>query len=133
MEGEDHRLVGRKQLIEILILQTMGMLGLRLQHHQIHHVDDTDANIRDVFAQESHGGQRLKSWHVAGTGHDHVGIADIVAGPSPNARTSGAVTNGRINVEPLPLRLFAGDDQIDVVAAAQTMIRHRQQAVCVGR
>ena len=28
---------------------------------------------------------------------------------------------------------FAGDDQIDVVAAAQTVIRHRQQAVCVGR
>ena len=43
------------------------------------------------------------------------------------------MANGRINVEPLPLRLFSGDDQIDVVTAAQTMIRDRQQAVCVGR
>ena len=37
----------------------------------------------------------------------------------------------RINIEPLPLRLLSGDDQIDVVAAAQTMVCHRQQAVCV--
>src|ERR1700733_11776363 len=29
MEGEDHRLVCREQLIEILILPTMGVLGLR--------------------------------------------------------------------------------------------------------
>ena len=28
MEGEDHRLVRREQLVEILIFQTMGMLGL---------------------------------------------------------------------------------------------------------
>ena len=43
------------------------------------------------------------------------------------------MANGRIDVEPLPFRLLAGDDQVDVVAAAQAMIRHRQEAVCVGR
>ena len=86
----------------------MGMLGLRLQYHQFNHVYDTDANIRNIRAQEGHGSERFKGRHIAGTGHDHVGITDIVAGPSPNTRADGAVVNGRINVEPLPLRLFAG-------------------------
>ena len=133
VEGEDHRLVRREQFVEILIFQTMGMLGLRLQHHQIHHVDDADADVRNIGAQEGHGGERLEGRHIAGTGHDHVGIAAIVAGPSPDSRAGGAMANGGFDVEPLPLRLFAGDDQIDVVAAAQAMIRHRQQAVRVGR
>jgi hypothetical protein len=43
------------------------------------------------------------------------------------------VADGRIDVEPLLLQLFAGDDQVDVVAAAQTVIRYRQEAVCIGR
>src|SRR3977135_2555074 len=64
-------------------------------------------------AQEGHGSKRLKGRHIAGTGHDHVGITDIVAGPSPNTRADGAVVNGRINVEPLPLRLFAGAGTLD--------------------
>src|SRR5580700_3198982 len=43
------------------------------------------------------------------------------------------MANGRINVEPLPLRMFAGNDYVDVVSAAQTVIRYRQEAVCIGR
>ena len=39
----------------------------------------------------------------------------------------------RIHVEPLRRRLLAGDHDVDVVAAAQTMVRHRQQRVGVRR
>src|ERR1700733_9598211 len=59
MESEDHRRVGREKPIEILIPETMGMLGSRLQHHQIHHVDDADANIRGIPAKKGHGSERL--------------------------------------------------------------------------
>jgi len=86
------------------------MLGLRLQYHQIHHVDDTDAYVRNVRAQKGHSSERLKGRHIAGTGHDYIRIAKIVAGPLLNTRACGAMANGRINVEPLPLRLFASDD-----------------------
>ena len=79
------------------------------------------------------GGERLQRRHIAGAGHDHIGIAVIVAGPLPDARAGGAMANRGIDVEPLPLRLLAGDDQVDVVAAAQAVIRHRQQAIGVGR
>ena len=133
VKGEDHRLVGREQLVKVPIFQTVRMLGLRLQHHQVDHVDDTDADVRNVLAQEGHGGERLEGRHIAGAGHDHIGVTRIVAGPLPDARAGGAVANGRIDVEPLPLRLLAGNDQVDVVAAAQTVIRDRQQAVGVGR
>ena len=60
MEGEDHRLVYREQFVKLPIFQTMGMLGLRLQDHQIRHVYDTDADVRDIRAQEGHGSERLK-------------------------------------------------------------------------
>jgi hypothetical protein len=36
------------------------MLGLRLQYHQIHYVDDPDADVGDIRAQEGHGSERLK-------------------------------------------------------------------------
>src|SRR3984893_13495754 len=54
MKSEDHRLVCREQFVKILIFQTMGMFGLRLQYHQIHHVDDADADVGDIRAQEGH-------------------------------------------------------------------------------
>ena len=41
--------------------------------------------------------------------------------------------DGRGHVEPLRRRLLAGDDHVDVVAAAQTVVRHREQRVRVGR
>src|SRR3984893_15570744 len=94
MEGEDHPLVCREQFVKISIFQTMGMLGLRLQYHQIHHVDDTDADVGDIRAQKGHASERLEGRHVAGTGHDHVWITDIITGPSPNTRTDGAMANG---------------------------------------
>jgi hypothetical protein len=59
MESEDHRLVGREQIVEVLVLHPVRVLRRRLQHHQIHHVDDAEANIRNIFAQQGHGGHRL--------------------------------------------------------------------------
>src|ERR1700733_12653029 len=60
MEGEDHRSVGREQLVEILVLQAMGMLRLRLKHHQIDHVDDADPDIGDVLPQQRYGSHRFQ-------------------------------------------------------------------------
>ena len=41
--------------------------------------------------------------------------------------------DGRLHVEPLQLRLLVDDDQVDVVAAAEAMVGHREQAVGVRR
>ncbi len=42
VEGEDHMLVLGEKCVEDLIAQTVRMLALRLQFHQINDVDDTD-------------------------------------------------------------------------------------------
>ena len=44
-----------------------------------------------------------------------------------------AVRDGLLHRQPLRRRLFAGDDDVDVVAAAQAVIGHAQQAVGVRR
>ena len=41
--------------------------------------------------------------------------------------------DGSVHVEPLRRGLFAGDDHIDVIAAAQAVIGHGEQCVGVGR
>jgi hypothetical protein len=57
----------------------------------------------------------------------------IVAGPLPNADAFRAMDDGRVHGEPLRKRVFAGDHDVDVIAASQAMIEDRQQAVRIGR
>ena len=71
---------------------------------------------------------------VARARHDHVRLAAlVVAGPVPDADALGAMLDRRIHVEKLQMRLLVGDDDVDVVGAAQAMIGDAQQAVGVGR
>ena len=48
----------------------------------------------------------------------------IVAGRAMPLRCS--------DIEPLQLRLFVDDDQVDVVTASETVVGHRQETVRVG-
>src|ERR1039457_1073303 len=71
---------------------------------------------------------------VATAGHDHVGRnALVVAGPLPDANALGAVLDGGVHRQPLRRRVFACDHDVDVMAAAQAVVHHRQQAVRVRR
>ena len=137
MEGKNHRAVGGEQGVEIPVVQAMRVFGLRLQDHQVDHVDDTDADAGHIVAQQHYRCQRLQRGHVAGTRHHHIGrlVAGGVfgTGPVPHAGAGRAVAHGSVHVQPLPRRLLASHDDIDIVAAAQAMVGHRQQAVGVGR
>ncbi len=79
------------------------------------------------------GGQGFHGGHVAAAGHHHFGTAFVVRGPLPDAQPGGAMRDGLVHGEPLRRRLLAGDDQVDVVAAAQAVVGHREQGVGVGR
>ena len=116
------------------IAQPVRVLGLRLQLHQVDDVDHADLQLRQVLAQNGDGGQRLQRGHVAAAGHDDVRRAAlVVAGPLPDADALGAVLDGGVHRQPLRRRVFAGDHDVDVVAAAQAVIHHRQQAVGIRR
>ena len=132
--GEDDRLVCGEQGVEVAVAQAVGMLGAGLEGHQVHDVDDADLEFGDVLAQHFDRGQRFERGDIAGAGHHHVGLAaGIVAGPRPDAEAGGAVLDGGVHVQPLRRGLFAGDDDIDVVAAAQAMVGDGEQGVGVRR
>ena len=64
----------------------------------------------------------------------NVGFAGlVVARPVPDANTGGAVLDRLVDVQPLRLRLFAGDDDVDEVARAQAPIGNIEQRVGVRR
>ena len=134
MEGEDHRLVLREQLVEIDVAQPVGMLGPRLQLHQIDDIHHPDLQARQMLPHNGHRGKSLQRRHIATTRHDHVRRHPLViAGPLPDADSLAAVLDRGIHRQPLRRRVFAGDDYVDVVAAAQAMVHHTQQTVGIRR
>ena len=110
-----------------------GCSAGRLQPHQVDHVDHPHLQVGQVLAQQVGGGEDLQRGHVAGAGEHHVGVAVVVAGPVPDAQAAGAVQDGVVHVQPGRRGLLAGDDDVDVVAAAQAVVGDRQQGVGVRR
>src|SRR5882757_4361465 len=74
VEGEDHRLVGGEERIEVFVGDSMRMFNLRLQGHQVDHVDHADSNVRNLLAEDGDGGKSLERRHIAAAGHYHIGI-----------------------------------------------------------
>src|SRR6266699_2266277 len=52
VEGEDHWFVAREQRVEIPVLQSVRMLRLWLQSHEVDHVHKTNTDVGNVFSQE---------------------------------------------------------------------------------
>ena len=116
------------------VAQAVRMFALRLELHQVDHVDHADLQVREMLPQQIDGGQGFQRRHIAAAGHDDIRLAAlVVAGPVPDADAGGAMLDGGVHVEPLRRGLFAGDDDVDVVAAAQAVVGHREQRVGIGR
>ena len=77
----------REQRIEVLVGQAVRMLAGRLQLHQVDDVDHADLQLRQVLAQQLDRRQHFQRRHVAGGGHDHVGLAAVRrCWPTPRCR-----------------------------------------------
>src|SRR4029450_8509798 len=101
----------------------MGMLALRLQLHEIHDVDNTYLQVRRVAAEKVDGSQGLQCRHVSAAHHDKLGLLPtVLAAPLPDSKPGSAVLDRLIHRQPLWGWLFAGDDDIDIVSAAQTVV-----------
>ena len=85
------------------------------------------------MAEDGNGGEGFERRDVAGAGHHDVRLgAAVVAGPFPDADAFGAVLDGGVHGKPLRGGMFAGDDDVDVMPAAQAVVHHREEAVGVG-
>src|SRR5258705_9275799 len=134
MERENDRLIRGKQRVELFVGKTVRVLALRLKSHQIHSVDDANLQIGKALAQDVDSGKGLERRNVSGTGHYDIGFSSLIrAGPVPDTNSLCTMVAGRLHVEILQRRLFPRNDYIDVVAAAQAVISHREQRVGIGR
>ncbi len=85
-------------------------------------------------SEDGDGGQGFEGGDVAGAGHDDIRFAAaIIAGPFPDADARGAMGGGGVHVEPLRGGMFSGDDDVDVMAAAEAVVHDGEEAVGVGR
>ena len=84
--------------------------------------------------QDRDGGKRLECRHVPGGGHDEIGLQCVViARPIPDSDPRRTMPDRGVHVEPLRCRVLARDDNVDVVAAAEAVVHHAQEAIRVGR
>src|ERR1051326_8162181 len=132
--SKDDWFVFGEERVKIRVTQPMRMFAARLESHNIDDVDDTHLQVRKALSQHLDRGECFERWNITGASHDNVWfIAVIVAGPGPDAESGGAMFDGRIHVEPLRRRLFAGDNHVHIMAAAQAVIGDRKERIRIGR
>jgi len=114
-------------------LNPCGCSLLRLQLHEVDDIDDPDFQVGQVLAHNGDGGERFQRGTSPQQAHDHVGRAAlVVAGPRPDADASVQCLTRRPSSATAE-RVFTRDHDVDVMAAAQAVVHHRQQAIRVGR
>ena len=108
------------------------MLAFGLELHQVDDIDHSHLELRQVLPDEVGGRQRLERRDIARAGHHDVRFSGIVAGPIPDPDAARAVHDRIVHRQVVERPLLARHDDIDVLAAAQTVIGDRKQAVRVG-
>jgi hypothetical protein len=118
------------------------MLLPGLQRHQVDHVDHAHTQIGRELAQQATAA-RVSS--VGTSPQQAMTTSGSLAWSTPASPPfcqsllahsqmpmPGAVLDRRVHRQPLRRRLLAGDDDVDVVAAAQAVVGHRQQVLASG-
>ena len=114
------------------------MLLWRGEGEEFHHIQQPHLEAGDLAVEDLHRRQGLPGGHVAGAGHHHIGIVGllalvVVAGPAPQANALGHVPPGLLQVQILQMALLIRHDDVAHICFRQGHLRHRQQAVGIGR
>lgn len=125
VESEDDGLVGRKQIIEVDIAQTVRVLAFRLQAHQVDDINHANPEVGQMLAHDRNSCQRFQRRHVTAAGHHDVRLCLlVVACPLPDTDALGAMFDRFVHGQPLRRWVFSRDHDIDVVAAAKAVVNH---------
>ncbi len=133
VEVEDDGLVRCEQGIEIGVFQAMWMLTDGLQPKQIDDIDKSDFDVGKGLPQKRRRRKSLLCGDIAGRRHHDVRFTVlVVTGPGPYAEPFRAVLDGGVHIQILQVHLLVRNDDIDVVAASEAVVRDREQTVGVG-
>ena len=87
-----------------------------------------------MLSEESRGCKRFLGHDITARCHDKIGLlAFVIGSPRPDAEAFRAVRDGVLHAEILQVQLLVGDDGVDVVGGAETVVHNRQQAISVRR
>src|SRR5208283_1283049 len=99
------------------------MLRTRLKLKEIHHVHESDLQVRKIVSQQGSSGQSFQRRDIAGCGNHHVWFYSlVVARPVPNPDPFRTMSDRRFRVQILEVELLIRNDYVDVVPAPKTMI-----------
>ncbi len=130
MESEEDGLIFGEQEVIVLVRQAVGVLAVRLQAHQVHHVHHPDLQIGEVVAEDGDGGQGLQGGGLPAAGQDDVRLSTlVVGGPLPDADALGAVLHRLLHGQPLGPGMLGGHQDVDIVPAGDAVVEAGEQAV----
>ena len=132
VEGEEDGLVLGKEHVILGVGQAVGVLGVGLEAHQVHHVDDPNLQIGEMVTEDGDRGQGLQRGGVTAAGQYHVRFLPLViGGPLPDADALGAVLHRLLHGQPLRAGMLGGDQHIHIVPAGNAVVEAGEQAVGV--
>ena len=132
--GEDDGLILGEQAVVLLVGQAVGMLGVRLELHQVHHIHHAELQLRQLTAQDADGGERFERGRIAAAGHDDIRLLPLVVrGPAPDADALRAVLDRLLHRQPLGARVLARHNDVHIVAALDAVVKAGEQAVGIRR
>jgi len=123
VEVEDARFVVCEEGFEFDVAEAVGVVGLWDQLEQVDNVDESDFEVGQCFAEKSCGSERFLSWYVTARRHDEIWFLALICGsPLPDSSAFCAMCNGVFHVEVLKMVLLVGNNDVDVVGAAETVV-----------
>ena len=131
--GEDHRPVLGEDGVVLAVAESVRMLTLALETHQVDHVDDPDAQPGHALTDDGCRGEHLQRRDITRRCEDDVRflIRPLVPCPFQDAQPPRAVFDRLRHRQPVRRRLLAGNDDVDIVHRTQTVIVGRQERVGV--
>src|ERR1017187_3179418 len=134
VEVVDDRDAERKDALEAVFVEAVGILARDAKRHEISGVHDADSPLRSLLPEYLRGRADFESQVVpAAREHDVRIVAALRRGPLPDGCAHLAMRDGFVHREPLMHGLLPSYDKIDIVDRAQAVIHRRQKAVGVGR
>ena len=107
----------REKRIEFGVGEAVRVDRLREETHHVDDVHEAHRDLGEMLSDQVRGGKRFQCRHVARTGQYDIGLLRLLGGcPFPHADTACAVSDRLLNVEVVQRRLFARDNDIDVLA-----------------